>query len=65
VGNIKNQEIKIKVHSEVGAKIASELLREIGLEDEIIRKVSFLVSVHHRKDIDDWYLKVLLEADEI
>ena len=63
-GNILNQEIKIKTNSEAGAKIARKILEEIGAKEGMTRKVCYLVSVHHRKDIKDRHLKYLLEADK-
>ncbi len=63
-GNIEEQEIKIKLHSEEGGEIARRILEEIGAKEEMTRRVCYLVSVHHRKDIKDRHLKYLLEADE-
>lgn len=63
VGNIKDQEIKIRLHSEKGAEIAKKILEEMGMREETIQKVVYLVSVHHREEIADRRLKFLLEAD--
>lgn len=65
IGNIKNQEIKIKLHSEKGAGIAKRMLNELGMSKKIIQRVAYLVSVHHREDISDPHLKLLLEADRV
>ncbi len=65
VGNIDSQSLKTRLHSDVGAKFAEEILSTIGIEPETIKKVSYLVSVHHREDIEDRYLKVLLRADKV
>ena len=65
VGNIDSQSLRTRLHSDVGAKFAEEILSTIGIEPEIIKKVSYLVSVHHREDIEDRYLKVLLRADKV
>ena len=64
-GNIKDQSVKIKVHSEAGARIAREVLEELGVEPPLVERVAYLVSVHHREDIDDEELKVLLQADKV
>jgi len=63
VGNIPDQKIKMKVHSEEGARIAERILGELGMEKEFIRQVAYLVSVHHREDISDRHLNLLLKAD--
>ena len=65
VGNIDSQSLKTRLHSDVGVNVAEEILKTIGMEPEIIKKVSYLVSVHHREDIEDRYLKVLLQADKV
>ena len=62
-GNIPDQTLKVKVHSESGARIAQNILQEMGINERIIKQVENLVSVHHRKDIDDKRLKILLKAD--
>lgn len=64
-GNIENQEIKIKIHSSEGEKIAKEILKEINYDDEYSKDVVYLVSVHHREDIPNKNLKFLLEADKV
>lgn len=65
VGNIEDQEIKIKLHSVKGAKIARKILEEMGIRKETIQKIEYLVSVHHREDIEDRHLKLLLKADRV
>lgn len=65
VGNILSPALKTRLHSDVGAKLAEEILKTIGIGPEIIRKVSCLVSVHHQEDIEDRYLKILLRADKV
>lgn len=65
VGNILPSALKTRLHSDVGAKFAEEILRTIGTEPEIIKKVSYLVSAHHQEDIEDRYLKILLRADKV
>lgn len=65
VGNIKDQGIKIKLHSERGAKIAERLLNDLGMRKAVIQKVAWMVSVHHREDVEDRHLKLLLEADKL
>lgn len=62
-GNIPDQPLKIKVHSESGAGIAHNILQEMGINERITRQVEYLVSVHHRNDIDNKHLKLLLKAD--
>ncbi|MEW6025804.1 MAG: HD domain-containing protein [Planctomycetota bacterium] len=63
-GNIKDQAVKVKYHSEKGAEIARDVLKGLEVNEEVIQKVAYLVSVHHREDIEDRHLKVLLEADK-
>lgn len=65
VGNINHQALKIELHSELGAKVAKEVLKTMGIEPEVVRKVSYLVSVHHRQHIEDRLLKTLLQADKV
>ena len=65
VGNINRQALKTRLHSDVGARIAEEILKTMEIEPEILSKVSYLVSVHHRQDIEDRYLKILLRADKV
>jgi len=65
VGNISPQALKTRLHSDVGAKFTEEILKTIGIEPEVIKKVSYLVSVHHQEDIEDRYLKILLRADKV
>lgn len=65
VSNIDSEALRIKLHSDVGAKFAEEILKTIGIGTEIIKKVSYLVSVHHQDDIEDRYLKILLRADKV
>jgi putative nucleotidyltransferase with HDIG domain len=65
VGNINHQALKIKLHSDVGTEVTKEVLETMGIEPEVVRKVSYLVSVHHREDIEDRHLKVLLQADKV
>jgi len=64
-GNIKEQSVKIKVHSEAGARIAREVLKDLGAEPSFVERVAYLVSVHHREDIEDEELKLLLQADKV
>ncbi len=65
VGNVNHQALKIRLHSDVGAKVAEKILKTMGIPPELVRKVSYLVSVHHRQDIEDRYLKILLQADKL
>ncbi len=65
VGNIGPQALRTRLHSDVGAKFAEGILKSMGIEPEIIKKVSYLVSVHHQQDIEDRYLKILLQADKV
>lgn len=65
VGNISHQALKIKLHSDVGAKVTEEILQTMGIEPELVRKVSYLVSVHHCEHIEDRYLNMLLQADKV
>jgi putative nucleotidyltransferase with HDIG domain len=65
VGNIKHQALKIRLHSEVGAELTEEILQTMGIRSEVVKKVSYLVSVHHREDIEDSHLKMLLQADRV
>ncbi len=62
VDNIGRQALKIRLHSDVGAKVTKEVLETMGIEPEVVRKVSYLVSVHHREHIEDRHLKMLLQA---
>ncbi|MHC4534260.1 MAG: HD domain-containing protein [Planctomycetota bacterium] len=64
-GNITEQSVKIKVHSEAEARIAKEILEELGTESPLVKRVAYLVSVHHREDIEDEELKLLLKADKV
>jgi len=65
VGNIGSQALRTRLHSDVGARFAEEILKTVGMKSEIIRKVSYLVSVHHQEDIEDRYLKILLRANKL
>ena len=65
VGNIGSQALRTRLHSDVGARFAEEILKIIGMKSEITRKVSYLVSVHHQEDIEDRYLKILLRANKL
>ncbi|MFQ6093895.1 MAG: HD domain-containing protein [bacterium] len=65
VGNIKDQDLKIPLHSELGADIAREILRGLGMEPTFIERVAELVSMHHRQDINDEALQVLWRADQV
>ena len=65
VGNIGSQALKTRLHSDVGARFAEEILKIMGMKSEITRKVSYLVSVHHQEDIEDRYLKILLRANKL
>jgi len=65
VGNINHQTLKTRLHPDVGARFAGEILKTMGIEPEMIKKVSYLVSVHHQEDIEDGYLKILLGADKV
>ncbi len=65
VGNINHQALKIKLHSDVGAKVTKEILQTMGIEPELVRKITYLVSVHHRDHIEDRHLKMLLQADKV
>lgn len=64
-GEIADPKEKIKVHSQAGAGIARQILQELDCEPELIDRVAYLVQVHHRQDIDDEQLKLLLEADTL
>lgn len=64
VGNVNHQALKTRLHSDVGAKVAEKILRTMGIQPELVRKISYLVSVHHRQDIEDRYLKILLQANK-
>jgi putative nucleotidyltransferase with HDIG domain len=65
VGNINHQALKIKLHCDIGAKVTEEILETMGMEPEVVRKVVYLVLVHHRQDIEDRHLKMLLQADKV
>jgi len=65
VGNIEDQELKKVIHSQKGSELAREILEELEVEPQIINRISYLVSVHHREDIDDEDLKLLLQADQV
>lgn len=65
VGIIKNQNLKISLHSKLGADIARKILRDLGMEPSFVEKVAELVSVHHRKDINDEAVQVLWRADQV
>jgi len=65
VGNIGSHALRTRLHSDVGASFAEEILKTVGMKSEIIRKVSYLVSVHHQEDIEDRYLKILLRANKL
>ncbi len=64
-GEIADQEEKITVHSLAGARIARQVLQELDFKPELADRVAYLVQVHHRRDIDDEQLKLLLEADTL
>lgn len=53
-----------KLQEKVGPEYAQKLLSELGVQDEIIERVKFLIAHHHTyKNVDalDW--QILLEAD--
>ena len=68
---IKNSEIKYgynngKTQEEEEPPEAEKLLRELGLEETVISRVSYLVGHHHTyKDIDGLDYQILVEADFI
>jgi len=63
VGYTLRQSLKVRLHSELGAQLARELLEGEGVETEVVATVSYLVSVHHRSDLEDSRLKILFAAD--
>lgn len=65
VGNIVPRALRTRLHSDMGARFAEEILKTMGIEPEVIQKISYLVSVHHQEDIEDRYLKILLRADKV
>lgn len=47
-----------------GPSIAEEILAKLEIEEEIIKRVSYLIGHHHTyKDIDDIDYQILIEAD--
>ena len=64
-GEIADQKEKITVHSQAGTRLARQILQELDLEPELTERIAYLVQVHHRHDIEDEQLKLLLEADTI
>lgn len=65
VGNIKDQSIKIPMHCETGVEISRKVLSDLGMEEEMTKRVIHLVSVHHGSPEPDEDLKLLLEADNV
>lgn len=54
-GNLQEQE---------GPAVAEKMLKELGFDQEVIKRVSFLVGHHHTySDIDDLDYQILIEAD--
>lgn len=64
-GEIEDQEVKIRVHSALGTDLARSILNELGVNPSVTERVAYLVSVHHREDLDDPDLKLLLQADTL
>lgn len=65
VGEIEDQSVKITLHSEEGSKLAAEILSSMGWETSLLDRVAYLVSNHHRRDVADDGLQLLLRADEV
>lgn len=65
VGNIQDQNLKMEIHCRKGSKLARKILGELGVESSIADRVAYLVKVHHRADLEDEDLRLLLEADKV
>lgn len=53
-----------KLQEQEGPKPANEMLKKLGYDDEIIRRVCFLVGHHHTySDIDGADYQILVESD--
>lgn len=53
-----------KLQEELGPAIAEELLIELGYEESLIRRVSYLIGHHHTyNQIDGYDYQILVEAD--
>jgi putative nucleotidyltransferase with HDIG domain len=65
VGEIKDQNLKIEIHCQKGSELARKILDELGVGSSTVERVTYLVKVHHRTDLDDEDLKLLLAADKV
>ncbi|MFQ6044429.1 MAG: HD domain-containing protein [Candidatus Poribacteria bacterium] len=65
VGEIEDQNLKIEIHCREGSELAREILSELGVERSIVDRVAYLIKVHHRTDLDDEDLRLLLAADKV
>jgi len=65
VGKIKDQNLKIEIHCHKGSELVRKILDELAVRSSIVNRVAYLVKVHHRTDLDDEDLKLLLAADKV
>lgn len=65
VGEIEDQNLKIEIHCREGSELARKILSELGVESSIVNRVAYLVKVHHRTDLEDEDLGLLLAADKV
>jgi len=65
IGNIEDQNLKIEIHCRKGSKLAREILDALGVKPSIADRVVYLIKMHHRTDLGDEDLKLLIAADNV
>lgn len=53
-----------RAHQEKGPLVSDSILRELKVDDKIRDRINYLISVHHRDDIEDEDVKLLIAADK-
>lgn len=64
VADIWNPFTRRRAHQEKGPLVSDSILRELKVDDKIRDRINYLISVHHRDDIEDEYVKLLIAADK-
>ncbi len=64
VADIWNPFTRRKAHQEKGPLVSDKILRELKVNDKIRDRINYLISVHHRDDIEDEDVKLLIAADK-
>lgn len=65
VGEIEDQNLKIRVHCRRGPELTRNILGEMDVKPSIVDRVAYLVKVHHKTDPDDEDLQLLIAADRL